>query len=125
MTRALVIDDNMFNLDVLTVLLEKEGLEVVGLMTAYSLSDVLMEQVPFDVVFLDLQMPYDDGYNILTFLRKQATFQKIPIIAYTVHINELSKAREAGFDGFISKPIDSDHFPQQLERILNGEPVWE
>ncbi|NIP28430.1 MAG: response regulator, partial [Phycisphaerae bacterium] len=35
------------------------------------------------------------------------------------------KAREAGFDGFLSKPLDADEFPAQIRRILEGESVWE
>jgi two-component system, cell cycle response regulator DivK len=37
----------------------------------------------------------------------------------------MQKAREAGFDGFLSKPIDVDRFPEQIGRILAGEAIWE
>jgi two-component system cell cycle response regulator DivK len=37
----------------------------------------------------------------------------------------MQKARQAGFDGFLSKPLDADVFPEQVRRILSGESVWE
>jgi two-component system, cell cycle response regulator DivK len=37
----------------------------------------------------------------------------------------MRKAREASFDGFIGKPLNPDHFPEQIRQILSGEPVWE
>jgi DNA-binding NarL/FixJ family response regulator len=38
---------------------------------------------------------------------------------------EMQKAREAGFDGFLSKPLDADRFPEQIKQILSGESVWD
>jgi two-component system cell cycle response regulator DivK len=40
-------------------------------------------------------------------------------------LEQLTKARQAGFDGFLGKPLDMDRFPDQVRRILAGEPVWE
>jgi two-component system cell cycle response regulator DivK len=37
---------------------------------------------------------------------------------------QLQKARTAGFDGFIGKPLDPDRFPDQIRSILSGQPVW-
>jgi two-component system cell cycle response regulator DivK len=37
----------------------------------------------------------------------------------------MNKAKNSGFDGFLGKPLDPDKFPDQIRRILNGEPVWE
>jgi two-component system cell cycle response regulator DivK len=38
---------------------------------------------------------------------------------------QIAKARAAGFDGFLGKPLDPDRFPDQIRRLLRGEPVWE
>ena len=65
------------------------------------------------------------GYQILDHLRADVRLKLVPIIAYTVHTNEIKVAYERGFDGFLGKPLDSDRFPDQLTRILNGEAVWE
>jgi DNA-binding NarL/FixJ family response regulator len=51
--------------------------------------------------------------------------QNAPIIAYTVHLNEIANTRQLGFDGFLGKPLDVTRFPEQLARILRGEQLWE
>jgi two-component system cell cycle response regulator DivK len=51
----------------------------------------------------------------------------VPIIAVTAEasLEQMNKARDSGFDGFLGKPLDPDRFPEQIRRILSGEPVWE
>jgi two-component system, cell cycle response regulator DivK len=51
----------------------------------------------------------------------------IPIIAVTAEAStdQMNKAKDSGFDGFLGKPLDPDRFPDQIRRILAGEPVWE
>ncbi len=46
------------------------------------------------------------------------------IIAYTVHISEIAAARDAGFDGFLGKPLDALAFPQILRQIVAGNSAW-
>jgi two-component system, cell cycle response regulator DivK len=76
-----------------------------------------------DVVFLDLEMPGVDGYAVKNYLRTK--LGTTPIIACTVHLNEIDMVRQSGFDGFLGKPLDSHRFSDQLGRILTGMPVWE
>jgi two-component system cell cycle response regulator DivK len=51
----------------------------------------------------------------------------VPIIAVTAEasLEQMKKAKDSGFDGFLGKPLDPDRFPDQIRRILSGEPVWE
>ena len=51
----------------------------------------------------------------------------VPVIAVTAEasIEQMNKARLSGFNGFLGKPLDPDLFPDQIQRILAGEPVWE
>jgi CheY-like chemotaxis protein len=77
-----------------------------------------------DLVFLDLEMPEMDGYQVLRSLRN-TLLEGVPIIACTVHLNEAATIREQGFDGFIAKPLDPKRFSAQMRQILNGERVWE
>ena len=60
-------------------------------------------------------------------LRDSPKFRSVPIVAVTAESNknQMEKARAAGFNGFIGKPLDPDKFPDQIRRILNGEQVWE
>jgi two-component system, cell cycle response regulator DivK len=123
--QALIIDDNAKNLSVLARLLSKEGITSVQVTHPSQLDDALAQITNCRVVFLDLELPNVDGYEILHYLRSDARFQSIPVVAYTVHVSEINVAHQQGFDGFLGKPIDFDRFPVQLARILNGEAVWE
>jgi len=121
--RALVIDDNAQNRKVLAQLLSKQGIECTEVPDSRKLSNSLPTLGPIDVVFLDLEMPGLDGYDVKNLLR--AHLGATPIIAYTVHVSEINVVKKSGFDGFIGKPIDHTRFPEQLARILNGQPVWD
>lgn len=121
--QALVIDDNTQNLKVLTQLLAKQGVGCVGITDPRKLEDTLPTLEQVDVVFLDLEMPGLDGFGAKDLLRSH--LGSTPIIAYTVHVSEMNVVRQSGFDGFLGKPLDTTRFPDQLHRILNGEPVWE
>src|SRR5689334_8716731 len=122
---ALLIDDNVKNLGVLGRLLAIEGVRYTQVQRSRDVDSVLQQIGPVDVVFLDLEMPEFNGYEVLQRLRADPRFQAVPVVAYTVHISEINTAQEMGFNGFLGKPLDSDRFPDQLNRILNGESVWE
>jgi len=79
------------------------------------------------LILLDIQIPYEDGYAVLKRIRVAEEFQGVRVIAFTANVlpQDVERARNAGFDGFIGKPIDSDRFPQQITRILAGESLWE
>jgi CheY-like chemotaxis protein len=121
---ALIIDDNANNLSVLGQMLAMEGVTHTAVLNPNDLSRVLSTLEQVDIVFLDLEMPTTDGYAILAALNQHERFQSIPIVACTVHVNEISTARQQGFHSFLAKPLDSDQFPDQLARILRGERVW-
>jgi CheY-like chemotaxis protein len=74
-------------------------------------------------VFLDLEMPSLDGYQVFDFLRCQVGMT-VPIVACTVHISEAKTARNLGFDSFLAKPLNADIFPEQFRKIMSGERVW-
>ena len=124
-SQALIIDDNNKNLSILARMLSTEGLSSVQVNNPNKLDAALKETGNIRVVFLDLEMPGLDGYQVLNKLKADPKFQSVPVVAYTVHVSEIQAAHQNGFDGFIGKPLDSDKFPDQLRRILNGEPVWE
>lgn len=124
-SQALIIDDNSKNLNILARMLSVEGFSSIQVSNPTKLDAALKETSDIRVVFLDLEMPGLDGYEVLNKLKADPKFQSVPVVAYTVHVSEIQAAHQNGFDGFIGKPLDSDKFPDQLRRILNGEPVWE
>jgi CheY-like chemotaxis protein len=122
---ALIVDDNPLNGDVLTMILENLGVVAYALVSPKDIPSTLQEMPRLDVIFLDLEFPNADGFQILAELRQNPTLDPVPIVAYSVHTSEIDVARRAGFDSFIGKPLNAELFPGQLERILNREAVWE
>lgn len=121
---ALIIDDDAYNIYVMERLLDKENISYTAIRDLSGLVQLLQEEKSINIVFLDLEMPNKDGYEVIKILKKYLNPQ-IPIIACTVHTAEVNRARKIGFSGFIAKPLDLDRFPDQIERILKGETVWE
>ena len=121
---ALIVDDNRDNVSILAQLLSFEGIHSTTIEDPTKLEAMLQRLPETQVVFLDLEMPKLNGYQLFNKLRSIERFQNIPIVAYTVHVSEINTARSLGFHSFLAKPIDQDNFPEQLARILNNQPVW-
>ncbi len=121
---ALLVDDDINNLEVLAGLLDDAGFSHTAVQDPGKLGDVLKTAGTIDVVFLDLEMPGQTGYDILKLLRNDAGLSA-PMVACTVHISEAVNAHREGFDGFIAKPLDAARFSSQLTRIMDGETVWD
>jgi two-component system cell cycle response regulator DivK len=79
-----------------------------------------------DLILLDVGLPHEDGYEVLKRIRATKFLQNTLVVAVTGHvsIDEMRRAQEAGFDGFLGKPLDMEKFSDQLVRILRGEQVW-
>ncbi len=84
-----------------------------------------LERQP-DVIFLDIHMEPIDGYEILRILREDLQLKDVIIIAMTASVMavDVEQLKEAGFSGLLGKPIRNRTFPEMLERILDGEPIW-
>ena len=96
---ALIIDDDRASVDVLSMLLAGESINSTAVLSPGDLADMLDSEQNFAFVFLDLEMPNYDGFEILKQLKTKQRFVGVPIIAYTVHTSEMGAARQAGFDG--------------------------
>ena len=121
---ALIIDDNAYNAEVLERLLTARGDRFTTLQDPMRLQDLVAELDQIDIVFLDLEMPKRDGYQTLKILKGDLALT-VPVVAYTVHTCGMDEARALGFDGFLGKPLDPERFPDQLARLLAGQPVWD
>lgn len=89
--------------------------------------DKLKRQQKFDIIVLDLMLSTEvSGFDVFAEIRTHPELDHVPIVAVSAAdpSTALPKAQQMGFDGFISKPIDSDLFPEQLWNIMNGEKVW-
>ena len=111
--RILLVEDNEVNQQVATELLESVGASVRIANHGGEALRILMEgeqPPPFDIVFMDLQMPEMDGYTATRLLRAQPQLQDLPIIAMTAHalVEERQRCLEAGMNDHVNKPIDPD-----------------
>lgn len=121
---ALIIDDNVKNAKILGMLLKGQNVASTPVNKPQTLNSIIPTLPEIDVVFLDLEMPMMNGFQVMDILRAASHFDGVPIIAYSVHIDQMGSVNKYGFDGFLGKPVDSDEFPQVLGKILNGDPVW-
>lgn len=121
--QALIVDDDLMSIKVLESLLRQDGWSVASVSDPQDLAATLPELRAPQVVFLDLEMPHMDGYEVLKYLR--ATLgETVRVAAYTVHTSELTTVIEQGFDGMFGKPLDSKAFRANLQRLVKGERVW-
>jgi two-component system cell cycle response regulator DivK len=79
-------------------------------------------QDPPDIVITDINLPDIDGYEITNNLKKQEATAHIPVVAMTANVMQKDRKNvfDAGCDGYISKPIDVDDLPVQIENYLKG-----
>lgn len=125
---VLLIEDNADNLLVATDLLRMTGVNYINARASGSQGIKLAESLPrLDLILLDLQLPYEDGYEVLKKIRSHPKLKKTLVVAVTANVlpEDEAKAQAAGFDGFIGKPLDFDTFPNQIRAVLNGERVWQ
>ncbi len=75
---------------------------------------------------MDLHLPAENGFRPINQTRTRLNLNKTLVAPVTAldSLEELEKARNAGFDGFLAKPVDVRKFRDQIRRILKGEPVW-
>jgi two-component system, sensor histidine kinase and response regulator len=111
--RILLVEDNEVNQQVATELLESVGASVSVANHGGEAVRMLTEgeqPPPFDIVFMDLQMPEMDGFTATRLLRARPQLQELPIIAMTAHalVEEQQRCLEAGMTDHVSKPIDPD-----------------
>jgi two-component system sensor histidine kinase/response regulator len=111
--RILLVEDNEINQQVATELLESAGASVKIANHGAEAVRILTEgeqPLPFDIVFMDLQMPEMDGYTAATLIRAHPRTHELPIIAMTAHalVDERQRCLEAGMNEHLGKPIDPD-----------------
>jgi two-component system cell cycle response regulator DivK len=126
-TTVLVVEDNVANFVLIARMLGYLGIHCEWKTSGYEVVEYADTLPRLDLILMDIRLPYEDGYSALKKIRASAALQDTRVIAVTAEasIEQMNKARAAGFDGFLGKPLDMDRFPDQIQRILNGEAVWE
>ncbi|MGH7578945.1 MAG: response regulator [Gemmatimonadales bacterium] len=123
MARILVVEDSPDNMKLFRTLLTLKGHEVTGLQGGEGLLDAIARTEP-ELVLMDIQLPGKDGFALLAEVRDSAR-AGLRVLALTAHAmsGDRERALQAGFDGYITKPIDIRSFPDLVTRALAGETV--
>ena len=122
--RALLVEDNMINMEIAQMLLDQAGFLVETAENGKIALEMTAESEPgyYDVILMDIQMPVMDGYTAAKAIRDlpDARLAGIPIIAMTANAfqEDIKKAGEAGMNGHIAKPLDIPDMKATLQRVL-------
>ncbi|MCI8466800.1 MAG: response regulator [Bacilli bacterium] len=119
--RILIVDDSKINLKVANQILKPYQFDVVLAESGYEALE-LMESKTFDLILMDIMMPKMNGVETLRRLKEIEGFN-LPVIALTADAIEGTdeKYLKAGFDAYLSKPIDKYHLDKVLKKFLGGK----
>ncbi len=118
----LYLEDNPANLRLVSqILASRDDIYLLAAQSA-SLGLELAEAHRPDLILLDLNMPDIDGYEVLRRIRSKPWGSKVPVVALTALAmsSEIEKGRAAGFDDYLTKPLDIERFLSALDRLLYG-----
>ncbi|MFG6469266.1 response regulator [Roseateles sp. BYS87W] len=119
--RVLVIDDNELNLELAQFVLEAGGFVVDCAMDADEAWARLRACRP-DIALVDIQLPGTDGLTLVRAIKATPDLARVPLIAFTAFAmqGDAQRCRDAGCDGYLSKPIDVHSFAASVRRHLPG-----
>jgi two-component system cell cycle response regulator DivK len=120
---VLIVEDSPDNMKLFHTLLTLRKHQVVGLTSGERLLESIEESQPA-LVLMDIQLPGKDGFALLEEIRA-SPHRALRVVALTAHAmaGDRERALAAGFDGYITKPIDIRSFPEQVAKALEGERV--
>lgn len=124
---VLVVEDNVSNFVLMARMLGYLGIHCEWKTSGYEVVEFADSLPKLDLILMDIRLPYEDGYSALRKIHKSEKLRKIPVVAITAEadLEQIEKAKAAGFNGFLGKPLNLDRFPDQIRKILSGNPVWE
>jgi CheY-like chemotaxis protein len=119
MKTVLIAEDNPTNRELLRELLEMRGYIVSEACNGQE-ALAMVEQATPDILLLDIGMPLLDGFAVVRKLRENPRFTSLPVVAVTAYAmqGDREKIMNSGFDGYLSKPVNSSSLVQELDRLL-------
>jgi two-component system, cell cycle response regulator DivK len=115
--QVLVVEDNERNMKLFRDVLQASGFRTLEATTGEQAVELVLEHRP-DLVLMDIQLPDIDGIEALDRLRADDRFESVPVLALTAQAMEGDRERflAAGFDGYLSKPVDIADFVATVKR---------
>ena len=123
MTTILLAEDNAVNRELLREILETRGYTVLEACDGQQALQMI-EQAPPDIVLMDIGMPILDGFATLSKIRQNPRLASLPVVAVTAYAmqGDREKIITAGFNGYLSKPVNFHSLGLELERLLAKHP---
>jgi len=125
MSTILIVEDNLLIRELIREILERERYDVLEAADGRDAMEKLHEVIP-DLVLMDIQLPFLDGYAVLSQLRHDQRLSSLPVIALTAYAmrSDQEKTLQAGFDGYLTKPIDRAVLLRMIHGFLTqGRPL--
>ena len=124
MSTILIVEDNEKNMKLARDVLRAKGYDTLEAVNGMDGVRQALEHKP-DLVLMDIQLPDINGIEAFGRIRANADTRSIPIVAFTASVmsNDRSRITDAGFDGFIGKPINLKEFLATVQRVIDGGPV--
>jgi CheY-like chemotaxis protein len=115
----MIIEDNPLNMKLTAELLRIGGFDLIKAVDGKSAFEILRQTIP-DLIVLDLQLPDIDGFEVMKKIRSDEKTKTIKVVAVTASVmkEDEEQVAEAGFDGYIAKPINTREFVKQIKAIL-------
>jgi CheY-like chemotaxis protein len=119
MNKVLIAEDNPVNRELLREILEAGEYQVIEAADGREALAKIEEAMP-DMILLDINMPVLDGFGTIRRIREHKTFSRLPVLAVTAYAMKDDRERilEAGFDGYVSKPVTAAALLQELQRVI-------
>jgi CheY-like chemotaxis protein len=119
--KILIVEDNSDNMKLFAAVLGIRGHQVIGLPGGDKLIETMQAESP-QLVLLDIQLPGEDGFQLLEKMRATLGAGLPPVVALTAHAmsGDREKALRAGFTGYLTKPIDVGTFGGSVEAYIRA-----
>ena len=117
--KILLIEDNEQNRILMRQILTRQGYDLLEAKDGLTGIEMARAHMPA-LILLDIQMPVMNGFMVIRELRNDAELRKIKVIAVTSFAmkGDREKALQAGFDEYVTKPIDTRTFPELVKQVL-------
>ena len=120
--KVLIVEDNEDNRELVVKVLKNKGFITAEAVDGEDAIEKAVSEKP-DLILLDISIPKLDGYEVAKRLKSMEAFREIPIVAFTAHAmkGDREKVIVAGFEGYITKPVNIRELPNQIRSFIRGK----
>lgn len=118
----MIVEDNHDNRELVVKVLKNKGYITAEAIDGEEALEKAVSEKP-DLILLDISLPKLDGYEVVRRLKSIEEFRDTPVVAFTAHAmkGDREKVIVAGFEGYISKPVNIRELPDQIRSFIRGK----